>query len=88
MYDISKQYLIHKSNYVVMVAFPFNFSLRRMRPEKTEAPCHSKCGTIKSPACSEALSAEYRPKVCSSSRAMVTSPYISEKFLNETYNSK
>jgi hypothetical protein len=25
IYDISKQYLIHKSNYVVMVAFPFNF---------------------------------------------------------------
>jgi hypothetical protein len=29
---------------------------------KTEAPCHSKCGTIKIPRRSKALSAEHRPK--------------------------
>jgi hypothetical protein len=38
---------------------------------KTEVPCHSRCGMIKIPLCSKALSAEHRPK----SPAMVTSPY-------------
>jgi hypothetical protein len=42
---------------------------------KTEAPCHIWCGTIKIPPCSKALSAEHRPKFCSPSPAMVTSPY-------------
>jgi hypothetical protein len=42
---------------------------------KTEAPCHSMCGTIKIPPCSKALSAEHRPKLCSPSPVMVTSPY-------------
>jgi hypothetical protein len=42
---------------------------------KTEAPCHSRCGTIKIPPCSEALSAEHRPKFCSPSPVMVTSLY-------------
>jgi hypothetical protein len=32
-----------------------------MRPEKTEVPCHSRCGTVKTPSCSKALSAEHRP---------------------------
>jgi hypothetical protein len=32
---------------------------------KTEAPFHSKCGTIKILPCSKALSAELRPKFCS-----------------------
>jgi hypothetical protein len=42
---------------------------------KTEASCHSRCGTIKIPPCSKALSAEHRPKFCSSSPVMVTYPY-------------
>jgi hypothetical protein len=29
---------------------------------KAEAPYHSRCGTIKIPPCSKALSAEHRPK--------------------------
>jgi hypothetical protein len=28
---------------------------------KTEVPCHSRCGKIKIPPCSKALSAEHRP---------------------------
>jgi hypothetical protein len=39
-----------------------NGAVLRIRPEKTEVPCHSRCGTIKIPHCSKALSAEYRPK--------------------------
>jgi hypothetical protein len=31
---------------------------------KNEAPCHNRCGTIKIPPCSKALSAEHRPKFC------------------------
>jgi hypothetical protein len=42
---------------------------------KTEATCHSRCDTIKIPPCSKTLSAEHSPKFCSSSSAMVTSPY-------------
>jgi hypothetical protein len=42
---------------------------------KTEVPCRSRCGLIKIPPCSEALSAEHRPKFCSPSPAMATSPY-------------
>jgi hypothetical protein len=42
---------------------------------KTEAPCHSRCGTIKISPRSKALSAEHRPKFCSPSPAMVTSTY-------------
>jgi hypothetical protein len=42
---------------------------------KTEVPCHSRCCTIKIPPCSKALSAEHRPKFCSPSPAMVTTPY-------------
>jgi hypothetical protein len=42
---------------------------------KTEVPSHSKCGTIKIPPCSKALIAEHRPKFCSLSPAIVTSPY-------------
>jgi hypothetical protein len=38
-------------------------------------PCHSRCGTIKIPLCSKALSAEHRHKFCSPSPATVTSPY-------------
>ena len=49
---------------------------------KTEVPCHSRCGTIKIPPCSKALSAEQRHKFCSPSPAMVTSPY--EIFLSGT----
>jgi hypothetical protein len=52
---------------------------------KTEVPCHRKCGTIKIPPCSKALSAERRLKLCSPSPAMVMSPYnLSEIFLNGT----
>jgi hypothetical protein len=46
----------------------------RMRPEKPR-PRVSRCGTIKIPPCSKALSAEHSPKFCSPSPPMVTSPY-------------
>jgi hypothetical protein len=39
---------------------------------KSEAPCHSRRGTIKIPPCSKALNAEHRPKFCSPSALMVT----------------
>ena len=52
-----------------------NRAAPRMRLEKNEALCCSRCGTIKIPPCSKAPSAEHRPKFCSSSLAMVTSPY-------------
>jgi hypothetical protein len=42
----------------------------RMRPEKM-----SRCVTVKMPPCSKTLSAEHRPKFCSPSPVMVTSPY-------------
>jgi hypothetical protein len=42
---------------------------------KTEAPCHSRCSTIKILPSSKTLSAEQRPKFCSPSPAMDTSPY-------------
>jgi hypothetical protein len=34
---------------------------------KTKVPCHSRCGTIKIPPCSKAMSTEHRPKFCSPS---------------------
>jgi hypothetical protein len=43
--------------------------------KKTKTQCHSRCGTINIPPCSKALSAEHRPKFCSPSQVMVTSPY-------------
>ena len=42
-----------------------------MRRQKTEAPCHSRCGTIKIPSDSEPVSAEYWPKFCSTSTLLV-----------------
>jgi hypothetical protein len=39
---------------------------------KTEVPCRSKCGMIKIPSCSKALSAEHRPKFAALSSTMVT----------------
>jgi hypothetical protein len=65
-----------------------------MRPEKTEAPYHSRCGTIKIPAYSKALSAEHRPRFCSPSPVMVTSPYewkilewdVKQKIINQSIN--
>jgi hypothetical protein len=42
---------------------------------KTEALCHRRCGKIKIPQCSKALSAQHGPKFCSLSTAMVTFPY-------------
>jgi hypothetical protein len=49
----------------------------RMRSEKQKSR-HKRCGTIKIPPCSKALSAEHRPKFCSPSLVFVmwlTSPY-------------
>jgi hypothetical protein len=43
-------------------------------PGRNEVLCHSKCGTIKIPTCSKALSTKHRPKFCSPSHAMVMSP--------------
>jgi hypothetical protein len=45
------------------------------KTRKTEAPCHSRCGTIEILSCSKALSAELRPEFCSPSPVMVASPY-------------
>jgi hypothetical protein len=42
---------------------------------KIEVSSHSRCGTIKIPPCSKAMSAEHRPTFCSPSQTMVTSPY-------------
>jgi hypothetical protein len=42
---------------------------------KTEVPYHSRCDTIKIPPCSKALSADHRPKFCSLSPVMATSPF-------------
>jgi hypothetical protein len=42
---------------------------------KTEAPCHSRCGTIKVPPYSKAMGDEHRTKICSSSPVIVMSPY-------------
>jgi hypothetical protein len=39
---------------------------------KTEAPCRSRCSTIKIPPCSKALSAEHRRKLAALSPVMVT----------------
>jgi hypothetical protein len=44
----------------------------RMRPYKRKVPCRSRCGTIKIPPFSKALSAEHRPKFAALSPAMVT----------------
>jgi hypothetical protein len=52
-----------------------NGAVLRIRAEKTKAPYHSRYGTIKIPPCSKTLSAEHRPKFCSPSPVMVTSPY-------------
>jgi hypothetical protein len=51
-------------------------SLASRKTMKTEVPCHSRYGTIKIPSRSKALSAEHRPKFCSPSLAMVTSPNV------------
>jgi hypothetical protein len=52
---------------------------------KTEIPCHSRCGTIKIPPCSKALSAEHRPKFCSPSPAIVAADLqLCIKFLGQT----
>ena len=34
-------------------------------PTKSRDPCHSSCGTIKIPPCSNAIGAEQMPKFCS-----------------------
>jgi hypothetical protein len=44
-----------------------NGTVLQMGSEKTEAPCHSRCGTIKIPPCSKALGVKHRPKFCSPS---------------------
>jgi hypothetical protein len=47
---------------------------------------NSRCGTIKTPPCSKAVTAEHRTKFGSPSPVMVTHcPHISEKFLSGTY---
>jgi hypothetical protein len=43
--------------------------------KKTKALFYSRCGMIKIPPCSKALSAEQRPKFFGPSPAIVTSPY-------------
>jgi hypothetical protein len=45
------------------VTWGLGFSSLIRRPiGKTEAPCHSRCGTINIPPCSTALSAKHRPR--------------------------
>jgi hypothetical protein len=51
-----------------------NGAVLRMRPKKEDL-FYSRCGTIKIPSCLKAVSAKQRPEFCSSSPAMVTSPY-------------
>ena len=42
---------------------------------KTDALCHSRCGTLKNPHCSMAISAEYRSKFAALHRQLVMSSY-------------
>jgi hypothetical protein len=42
---------------------------------KTKASRHSRCGIIKIPSCSKAISAKHGPKFCCPSLAMLMSPY-------------
>ena len=51
------------------------FPVLRTETVKTDAPCHSRCGTLKNPHCSMAISAEYRSKFAALHRQLVTSPY-------------
>ena len=42
---------------------------------REDAPCHSRCGTLKNPHCSMAMSAKFRTKFGEISPVMMTSPY-------------
>jgi hypothetical protein len=68
----------------VIIGLPYHLVSRKRRlnggdpsdeTRKTKDPCLSKGGTIKIPLCSKVLSAEHRPKFCTPSPVMVTSPY-------------
>jgi hypothetical protein len=50
----------------------------RMSPEKP-----SRCGTLKILPYSKVMSAEHRPKFCNPSQAMLTSPFLSRKVLEQ-----
>ena len=54
---------------------------------KTVAPCHSRCGTLKNPHCSMAMSAEYRSTFAALHRQWWRL-HRSKKFLRGTKNSK
>jgi hypothetical protein len=58
----------------------------QMRPEqpRSHVTALSRCGTIKIPPCSKALSTKHRLKFCSPSPVVVTSLHTSEKFLSGT----
>jgi hypothetical protein len=51
-----------------------NGAVLQIRSEKTEAPYHSRCGTIKISPCSKAFSAEHGSKFCSPSPVLAKSP--------------
>ena len=63
------------------------------RSANTEAPCHSRCGTIKIPPCSNAVGVGHRTQICSNSTTRVTSPYewrlhMSARFSSGTLKTK
>jgi hypothetical protein len=58
-------------------------SFRYLKTTKAEVPCHSRCGTIKIPPCSKALSAEHRPKFCNPLPAMMT--FLCQRFLRRAF---
>ena len=63
------------------------------RSANTEAPCHSRCGTIKIPPCSNAVGVGHRTQICSNSMTRVTSPYewrlhMSARFSSGTLKTK
>ena len=52
-----------------------------------DAPCHSRCGTLKNPLCSKTMSAEHRSKFAALHRQWWRL-YMSIKFSSETKNHK
>jgi hypothetical protein len=69
----------------------FNVGISNCNPSndtgKIQVPYHSRCGTIKIPPCSKALSAEHRPKFLTL-QWQWWRLHISEKFLSGTWNRK
>lgn len=83
------QYKVIGFPYIVsgqLVPKDISTSRQLARPQKNEAPCHSRYGVIKISPCLMAIRAELRPKFCRSSLTMVTFPYkwrILERYVKQ-----